>query len=230
MAFKKAKIKPVKIKTPPRGAAGKFKSKNRIKGTANINRFFSVLQDSALEVARKELKGVAQEARDELVERIAGQKVPGMGGRRFGLPRKFSNPLHPFTLKEKEAKGHDPRTLIATGFYVNSIKVVERKVGKGWTYYVGFEPNAMHPGGLPLHVLARILEYGARIRVTPKMRAYLHWRGLHLKADTKFVTIPPRPHWMPVFLRVRREVGKIKKWSSLNVTKELRKRLRAGRA
>lgn len=230
MAFKKAKIKPVRMSRPPRGERGKFKSKNEIKGTANIKKFFSTLHASVLDVARKEVRGVAEAAREELVERIAGQKIPGMGGRRFGLPRKFSNPLHPFTLKEKEVKGHDPRTLIATGFYVNSIKVVEQKKGKGWTYYLGFEPNAQHPGGLPLHVLARILEYGARIKVTPKMRAYLHWRGLHLKAETTHIVIPARPHWMPVFLRVRREIGKIKKWSSLNLTKELKQRLRAARA
>ena len=229
MAFKKAKIKPVRISTPPRGAVGRFKAKHEIKGKANIKKFFSVLGNSLMEVARKELKGVAEAAREELVERIEGQKVPGMGGRRFGLPRKFSNPLHPFTLKEKKKKGHDPRTLIASGFYVNSIKVVEQKKGKGWTYFLGFEPNLKHPGGLPLEKLARILEYGARIRVTPKMRAYLHWRGLHLKAETKFIIIPSRPHWMPTFMRVRREVGKIKKWSSLNLANELKKRLRAAR-
>lgn len=40
--------------------------------------------------------------------------------------------------------------------------------------------------------LARIHEYGCRIRVTPKMRAYLHHKGLHLKASTTEIVIPER--------------------------------------
>lgn len=40
--------------------------------------------------------------------------------------------------------------------------------------------------------LSRIHEYGCKIPVTPKMRAYLHHQGLHLKASTTVVTIPER--------------------------------------
>lgn len=40
--------------------------------------------------------------------------------------------------------------------------------------------------------LAGIHEYGCKIKVTDKMRAYLHSQGLHLKADTQFITIPER--------------------------------------
>lgn len=40
--------------------------------------------------------------------------------------------------------------------------------------------------------LARIHEYGMKIQVTPKMRAYLHSKGLHLKDSTQFITIPER--------------------------------------
>lgn len=41
--------------------------------------------------------------------------------------------------------------------------------------------------------LAGIHEHGCKIPVTPKMRAYLHSIGLHLKASTTEITIPPRP-------------------------------------
>ena len=228
MAFKKAKIKPVRIARPPRGAGGRFVTKTQVKGTADIKRFFAVLKESAFEVARKEVRGIAEAAREELVERIEKQNVPNMGGTRFGKPRRFSTPLHPFTLRQKEKKGQDPRTLIATGAYVNAIGVIETKKGKGYTYSVGLTEET-HPGGLPMEQLGRILEYGARIRVTPKMRAYLHWRGLHLKKETEFITIPSRPHWGPVFLCVRREVRKLQKWANANLTKELKKRLRAAR-
>ncbi len=37
------------------------------------------------------------------------------------------------------------------------------------------------------------------IKVTPKMRAYLHSQGLHLKSDTQFIRIPRRPTFEPVW-------------------------------
>lgn len=40
--------------------------------------------------------------------------------------------------------------------------------------------------------LAAIHEYGCRIQVTPKMRAYLHYKGLHLKESTTEIVIPER--------------------------------------
>lgn len=40
--------------------------------------------------------------------------------------------------------------------------------------------------------LAGIHEYGCRIPVTPKMRAFLHHQGLHLKASTTEIVIPER--------------------------------------
>lgn len=40
--------------------------------------------------------------------------------------------------------------------------------------------------------LAGIHEYGCRIRVTPKMRAFLHHQGLHLKDSTTEIVIPER--------------------------------------
>lgn len=40
--------------------------------------------------------------------------------------------------------------------------------------------------------LAGIHEYGCRITVSPKMRAYLHHKGLHLKKGTTTITIPER--------------------------------------
>ena len=40
--------------------------------------------------------------------------------------------------------------------------------------------------------LAAIHEFGCNITVTPKMRAYLHSRGLHLKDSTTVIRIPER--------------------------------------
>lgn len=40
--------------------------------------------------------------------------------------------------------------------------------------------------------LAGIHEYGCNITVTPKMRAFLHYHGLHLKDSTTVIKIPER--------------------------------------
>lgn len=40
--------------------------------------------------------------------------------------------------------------------------------------------------------LAAIHEYGCRINVTDKMRAYLHYIGIHLKPTTTVIVIPER--------------------------------------
>ena len=41
--------------------------------------------------------------------------------------------------------------------------------------------------------IAAVHEFGATITVTPKMRAYLHFNGLHLRKDTTHIYIPARP-------------------------------------
>lgn len=40
--------------------------------------------------------------------------------------------------------------------------------------------------------IASIQEYGVRIEITPKMRAWLHYNGLHVKKETKYIEIPER--------------------------------------
>lgn len=46
--------------------------------------------------------------------------------------------------------------------------------------------------------IAAVHEFGCSIPVTPKMRAYLHYQGIHLKASTQYVHIPARPYLRPV--------------------------------
>lgn len=228
MPAQQVTIKPVKIR-PPRGKAGRFVSKAIITGTRKISRFFPTLKDNALTLARREVRGVMEAGVEEVKARVQGQNVERMGGTKFGQPRRFDTPLHPFTVKEKDRKGLDDRTMIGSGAYLDSIVIIEEKKGRGWTYRIGFDP-AVHPNGVPMEVISRAQEYGSRIAVTPKMRAYLHYRGLHLKADTRFIIIPPRPHFGPTFRRLKWEVRRITKWGSQNLTKELRLRLRQARA
>ena len=41
---------------------------------------------------------------------------------------------------------------------------------------------------------ARIHQFGGSIKVTPKMRAFLHFKDIHLKKTTQFIKIPARPY------------------------------------
>ena len=41
-------------------------------------------------------------------------------------------------------------------------------------------------------LIAHVHEYGCDITVTPKMRAYLHHKGIHLKSSTTVIRIPER--------------------------------------
>lgn len=43
-------------------------------------------------------------------------------------------------------------------------------------------------------MIASVHEYGVVIDVTPKMRAYLHHIGIHLKKETSQITIPERSY------------------------------------
>ena len=42
-------------------------------------------------------------------------------------------------------------------------------------------------------------QYGARIRITPKMRSFLHIIGIHVKAGTSHIIIPKRPFMSNAF-------------------------------
>jgi len=48
-------------------------------------------------------------------------------------------------------------------------------------------------GGANIASYAFWNEFGTTIPVTPKMRAYMHYNGVHLKKDTTSISIPPRP-------------------------------------
>ena len=64
-------------------------------------------------------------------------------------------------------------------------------------------------GGANIASYAFWNEFGTTIRVTPKMRAYMHYRGVHLKKETTAIKIPARP-----FMRTVAKSDAPKKWCS----------------
>ncbi len=73
-------------------------------------------------------------------------------------------------------------------------KTTINKLPEYETYLKGLKGKKIKIGALEGENawLAGIHEYGCRIKVTPKMRAYLHSQGLHLKSSTKEIVIPER--------------------------------------
>ena len=59
--------------------------------------------------------------------------------------------------------------------------------------------------------IAAVHEFGCTIAVTPKMRAYLHGIGLHLRASTTHINIPPRPFLRPVLMsdKFQKKIGEL---------------------
>lgn len=58
---------------------------------------------------------------------------------------------------------------------------------------IGTQAYEKHPhSDLTMAHLGAIHEFGATIQVTEKMRAYLHYLGVHLKPETTTITIPAR--------------------------------------
>ena len=109
---------------------------------------------------------VAEEMREYLIEAITTQRYNW-------------KPLSENYLKKKRNDPElDERIYIATGFFLDHIDVWEDQDG----VHVGFHPGVIHePSGLPLNVLARILEFGSAK-----------------------VGIPARPLWRPALSAVMR--------------------------
>ena len=97
--------------------------------------------------------------------------------------------LHGFTVEQKGSS----KPLIDDGDLLGSVghRLVQKHavfVGAHRTAADGTDVAALHER-----------EKGTRVKVTPKMRAYLHARGLHLKLATTELFIPGRPYILPAF-------------------------------
>lgn len=145
---------------------------------------FRTLSREVRDVARSELfdgvKRYAQEERDAFVEKIELQAFPSF--REVFYPESGTN-LSPAWLRRKERAGADSRTMIATGWYRDHIRVWTRKArhkNERTLVRVGFNPRAM----------ARDVE--GRITDTPLNLVAIY--NEHGSLDGK---LPARPHWGP---------------------------------
>lgn len=75
----------------------------------------------------------------------------------------------------------------------------------GMSARVGVKRSARQEGK-DLNNIAAILTKGAHVKVTPKMRAWLHYHGVHLKPETVEIIIPPRPFLEPAYYAYREKM------------------------
>lgn len=102
--------------------------------------------------------------------------------------------LSPGWLDRKQAKGADLRTMIATGHYVQSLRVfrLSKKAGRERHWRVGFKVNER----------AKDLD-GNRVDAT--LSEVAMWQEFGTSV------IPARPHWRPQLTRMRRELPEIRR-------------------
>jgi hypothetical protein len=99
--------------------------------------------------------------------------------------------LHPYTIATKGST----KALVDKGTLLRSITW---KRVQDFVIFVGVLRKAKNRDGVPLVNLAKMLEEGATLDVTPEMRAYLASNGFILKPSTTTLHIPPRPFIKPV--------------------------------
>ncbi|MBR0096877.1 MAG: hypothetical protein IJP88_06820 [Synergistaceae bacterium] len=97
---------------------------------------------------------------------------------------------HPYTIARKGSS----KPLINKGDLLGSVTYAVPEVN---SVFIGVKKSAK--GGANAANIAAVHEFGCTIKVTPKMRAYLHHNGLHLKKSTQYIHIPPRPFLSPIF-------------------------------
>lgn len=120
--------------------------------------FVQLFEDTVEITARRYLRVQAERLTGEMKDLILGQ-------------RQNWYPLSPKYLAEKVRQGYDPRILIRTKQYVESMQVVEDDMLLRFQVTV---PDAEHNSGLPFRELGRILEFGRRDGKKPYARP--HWR------------------------------------------------------
>jgi len=132
------------------------KSRKRVK---TVNNFIGVFKTSVVAASVDELRIIAEELRDDIIENIERQNFT-----HTILSEKY--------LAQKKKKGLDERILIASKQYLDSFLVQRIQTSKDGVIYVVTVKDEVHPDSeLTYRKLARIHEFG-----TQKIPARPHWR------------------------------------------------------
>lgn len=108
-------------------------------------------------------------------------------------------PLSELTKAMKQEDGDDQRARVETGDF---LRAIDKQVEAGKATIGILIPRGSK--GQDMEMLARVMEGGATIRVTERMRKWFAAQGKPLRKTTMALRIPPRP----VFDPVNDELGK----------------------
>jgi hypothetical protein len=187
-----------------------------------MGQFAPVLQRAMVEATATQLRVVAEEAKELLIDKVmAGRPAAGTQERvdrpgrtaaaRDDIPvserRAFRHPpLSERTVARKRHHELDGRRLIETGHYIENIEVKRGEQREsGVNYIVRMRPIqhegwSPHSGQITLKQLARVLEFGSAVH-----------------------NIPPRPHWGPV---IRSTIQRFQQMPASVLAEALRQALR----
>ncbi len=149
----------------------------------------------AIQSRMRRLPRLVEETLDSFAKRDAIRVIElyqkGLKRNLFGVER-----LSDATIRIKAEEGMSQPTTPLYGLgdeepnsLYNALRI--RKIKKGWRVYVRWAKH--YASDLQLRELLAIHQRGALISVTEKMRKFLHYIGIHLRADTVIIRIPPRP-------------------------------------
>lgn len=161
--------------------------------------FFAVLPEYLLVATAVQLRVLAQEGRELILDKLYAGRARRPGQRRVDRPPRTAqradipvSARRPYrhraladgTVQRKARSEEDGRPLIATGAYTYGIEVF-RGTRKGMVYYIVRPKPSVHVDARMSHrMLAAIQEYGTS-------------------------TIPPRPHWGPVLRIIQQELRRL---------------------
>jgi len=169
-----------------------------------VKGFMQLVMQGVLEASAEQSRVLAEETRELIIDKLLAAapdapgtnttvgKPPRQGAVRTDIPtteRKpyKQEPLAERTVRNKIQRGEDARKLLATGDYIRGIEVRKFNLpGLGVMWGVGLADRDHEPSGLPLRVLAEILEKGsasARVPARPHWRTA--WRNLKRRVREK---------------------------------------------
>jgi hypothetical protein len=94
----------------------------------------------------------------------------------------------------KRLKGKDD-ILVDSGSFVGAMTVW--KEGRRW--FGGLPNGATGDKGQDLNLVGMVHEWGATVPVSDEIRGFFAANGFPLRADTKYLTIPPRAWFAPAY-------------------------------
>lgn len=157
------------------------------------------------EVAEERIAAFAAQERKRFQDRIETQDFPSF---RATLYEDEGTNLAPSTLTARSRYGLGVLTMLATGHYVRSIRVLRRRIQRGTLYHVGFDrlAHARKPDGtiapIELYKVAAIQEHGSAA-----------------------ARIPARPHWRPHYRDMRTRAPQVRQAIKAEVMKRLKAEL-----